>query len=472
MKEFLFESTFDQFNYGPVEVTSGVFAAGPVLTGAALRRDDELDLILEFRTRQWKKSQPQRYPAGTVRPADEVIEFRHRAGWTGTAHGVVEHDTVSSSTAAGEPETVETFSVRSVEIDYQRQIRPSYVIEWVLNLPDGLIWKEPVRFSGTEILTKAVGTGTAEIRMTRSLQSSGGNQALHLRVAETDLYVMKTIERDDDVRSAGQIVYQGCPDQVFRQRVRTCLSFILGKPIIYLGYTEYCSDWLPTLTQSVNAFSIGGAAFRLHALPPYPINQAQFANVIDQEHVGGVVDALLKKYDAIKFDELSWSYWYAMCAPLHAAAVHFGSLIEQLQNNSGKVIEIRRSLLEADTWGALNGIILDWLKSSSIDPDILSILRGKVSGLNQAPADVVLRRVLETLGLSTSDAETRAWKQRNVAAHGGISDNSVELILNSKILRLLFHRLLAGITYCSDRYIDYYNLGHPVRALAEAVPGR
>jgi hypothetical protein len=207
-------------------------------------------------------------------------------------------------------------------------------------------------------------------------------------------------------------------------------------------------------------------------LPPYPINQAQFANVIDQEHVGGVVDALLKKYDAIKFDELSWSYWYAMCAPLHAAAVHFGSLIEQLQNNSGKVIEIRRSLLEADTWGALNGIILDWLKSSSIDPDRLSILRGKVSGLNQAPADVVLRRVLETLGLSTSDAETRAWKQRNVAAHGGISDNSVELILNSKILRLLFHRLLAGITYCSDRYIDYYNLGHPVRALAEAVPGR
>jgi hypothetical protein len=215
MKEFLFESTFDQFNYGPVEVTSGVFAAGPVLTGAALRRDDELDLILEFRTRQWKKSQPQRYPAGTVRPADEVIEFRHRAGWTGTAHGVVEHDTVSSSTAAGEPETVETFSVRSVEIDYQRQIRPSYVIEWVLNLPDGLIWKEPVRFSGTEILTKAVGTGTAEIRMTRSLQSSGGNQALHLRVAETDLYVMKTIERDDDVRSAGQSCTKAVPIRFF-----------------------------------------------------------------------------------------------------------------------------------------------------------------------------------------------------------------------------------------------------------------
>ncbi len=54
----------------------------------------------------------------------------------------------------------------------------------------------------------------------------------------------------------------------------------------------------------------------------------------------------------------------------------------------------------------------------------------------------------------------------------GISENPGELILNSKILKLLFHRMVAGITGCSDRYVDYYNLGHPVRALTEAVPGR
>jgi len=42
-----------------------------------------------------------------------------------------------------------------------------------------------------------------------------------------------------------------------------------------------------------------------------------------------------------------------MCAPVHAAAVHFGSLIEQLQNNSNNVIEVRKSLLETDAWSGL-----------------------------------------------------------------------------------------------------------------------
>ncbi len=54
----------------------------------------------------------------------------------------------------------------------------------------------------------------------------------------------------------------------------------------------------------------------------------------------------------------------------------------------------------------------------------------------------------------------------------GAADFAVDRSAPSKILRLLFHRMLAGITYCSDQYIDYYNLGHPVRAVIEAVPGR
>jgi hypothetical protein len=158
--------------------------------------------------------------------------------------------------------------------------------------------------------------------------------------------------------------------------------------------------------------------------------------------------------------------------PAPHPAVHFGSLIEQLQRNSTKVIEVRKSLLETDTWEGLKGVIQQWMQTAIIDPELRKILEGKVSSLNQAPQSLVLRRLLEAMGLATSDVEIKAWKHRNMAAHGGISDQPIELILNSKILRLLFHRMLAGITYCSDRYIDYYNLGHPIRAVVEMVPGR
>jgi len=196
MKEFLFETIADYFHDGLVALTKGDFVTTP-MTGAALRRNQELDLILELKSRE-RKDKPERYPAGTVRSAEEVIEFRHMAGWIGIARGVVERDTHSSTNRAGEVETVDTYSAQSFEIDFQREVHPSFTMEWVLNLPDGIVWTEPVRFSGVETLTKIVGSGDAEIRMTRSFESHGGNQSLHLRISEIDLYVMRSSGRDDD----------------------------------------------------------------------------------------------------------------------------------------------------------------------------------------------------------------------------------------------------------------------------------
>jgi hypothetical protein len=240
MKEFFSETITDYFQGGLVTVSKGDFVTTPV-TGVVLNRNEELDLILELKSRT-RTDKRERYPAGTVRSADEVIEFCHVAGWIGVARGVIERDTHSSTNSAGETETAETYSAHSFEIDLQREARPSYTIEWVLNLPGQIMWTEPVRFSAVETFTKIVGSGDAEIRMEKSLESGGGNQSLHLRIGGFDLHIMQSIDRDDEKRKAGQIVYRGCPDQAFRDKVRTCLSFIIGKPIVYprecrvLGY--------------------------------------------------------------------------------------------------------------------------------------------------------------------------------------------------------------------------------------------
>lgn len=420
MREFLCESIIDAFNDGLVAVTKGDFVRTPV-TGVTLRRNDELDLIFELTSRGWSEDRPERYSAGTVRAADEVIEFRHATGWAGAARGVIERGTRSRSKRTAEPETIETYSVHSVELNLQRQVQPSHVIEWISNIPDGFIWTEPVRFNVVETVTKSVGFGDGEICMTGSSKSGGRNRALHLRVSGVDLYVMRSMEPEKKDKNAGQIAYRTCPDQAFRDKVRTCLSFALGKPIVYLGHTEYCGEWIPTFMRSVDAFTVDGAVFRLHDLPPYPINKARYANVIDQNLVNDVVNALFEKFNAIKFNALAWSYWHAMCAPLHAAAIHFGSLIEQLQNNSNSVIKTPRGkLLDDETWRSLSCAILHWLQAANVDPDIRPILKGKISSLNQTPQNLVLKRLLDTLGQKTSDVEMKAWRHRNMAAHGGI----------------------------------------------------
>jgi hypothetical protein len=470
MREFLSESIIDYFNDGHVSVTKNDFIQTPV-TGVSLRRNDALDLIFEFTSRGSIKEKPERYPSGTVRSVDEMIEFRHSAGWVGAARGMIELGDRSSGT--GEIQTVQTYSAHTVELDFQRRVQPSYVIEWISNVPEGFIWTEPVRFRVVETSTKSVGSGDGEIRMSASSESGGGNKALHLRLAGVDLYVMRSIDKNDNDKKSGQIVYRGCPDQAFRDKARTCVSFVLGKPIVYLGHTEYCSDWIPTFMRSVDAFSLDGAVFKLPDLPPYPISLPGRSNVIDHKVVTDLASSLFENFDAIKFNEVSWSYWYAVCAPVHAAAVHFGSLIEQLQNNYNKSAGATRGkLLDSETWSSLNSTIQHWLKTAQIDPDIRPILEGKISSLNQAPPSLILERLLDALGLAISNVETKAWKHRNMSAHGGISDSPIEVILNSKILRILFHRMLAGVTRCSERYIDYYNLGHPTRILSEAVPGR
>ena len=402
-----------------------------------------------------------------------MIQFRHAAGWIGAARGVIARGYHSQSNSGDEPETVETFSAHSVEWNFQRKIDPAYVVEWIANVPQGFIWTEPVRFEVTRTSTKSIGSGDAGIRMTGSSRSTGGSRALHIRASEFDLYVMNSIDGENDSRRSGQIVYRGSPDQTFRDKVRTCLSFVLGRPLVYLGYTAYCPEWIPTFMKSIDGFSIDGAVFKLHALPPFPINEGRYANIIDQDLVSVIVNALLMKFDEIKFNELSWAYWYAVCAPVHATAIHFGGVIEQLQKNAGNLISpTRGKLLDDETWRSLNGVISQWLKTAKLESDIKNILAGKISSLDRAPADLVLKRLLDAMGMQVGDTETKAWRQRNKAAHGGMSGNHVETILNGKLLKILFHRLLAGVTYCSDRYIDYYNMGFPIRSLSDFIPER
>lgn len=471
MDKHFYESIFEDFNIPGFTTKNSNFITQSI-TLARLSRDEDLDLIVELTSAGWSKDRPERYPAGTVRAVEDVIEFVHPAGWMGKANGVIERRTRSFSKPDGTSETIETYSAHSVELDFRRETRPSHVIEWICNVPDRFIWTDPVSLEVIETTKRTIGSGASAIAMQRSARSGGAPNALYLQIESVNLYLMHADNKADYGRKNGQIVYGTCPDQNFRDKIRACLSFVLGKPIIYLGHTEYCEDWQPTFMKSVDALSLDGAAFKVPDLPPYPVN-GKYANMIDGSAVNQIVNALLEKYEAIKFNEISWSYWHAVCAPLHTGAISFGSLIEQLQNNSHAIVPGGNGrLLDDQTWKALQHAILEWISTAVIPEEIKPVLKSKTSSLNQAPQNLILKRMLQALGLKTSEVELSAWRHRNIAAHGGFSDNPIELILNSKLLRIFFHRMLAGITKCSDRYIDYYSLGHPVRSLAESVPGR
>jgi hypothetical protein len=471
MDYFQNEGIFSLFTAGLVSSVSGG-PANQSISGVTVCRDNDLELRIELTTPGWVTDRSSGFQPGEVRTATEELHFEHIEGSRSIARGVIYRGIRSSSGVSKPTETVWTYTAHSLELDFRRAELPVHTIEWVGNVPRGFIWSGRTSAEENSVYTQRIGNGEATVTMTHTGRSAGSTSALHLRIDGVDLYLLQA-ETRDQCRQPGRIVYKGCHSEEIRKRIRLCLSFALGLPLVYYGHTDYSFDWHPTFMKAYDAMSIGGAMFALHDLPPYPINDRRYANVLDGSAVNQIINSLYAKYDELRFNELSWAYWYAVCAPVHTAAVHFGGLIEQLQKSAAVPFRTdRKGLLDEATWRDLLTAIRAKMAAMDLPNDIRPVLHNKVGSLNQLPQNLALKRLLDRLGLRIGTAELDAWKHRNMAAHGSISEDAVEVILNAKLLKLLFHRLLAAVTFCSDRYIDYYNLDFPVRPIVEGVPLR
>lgn len=225
--------------------------------------------------------------------------------------------------------------------------------------------------------------------------------------------------------------------------------------------------------KSYSPYSYGGKAFDLLDFPPYPVNEINTRNVIEETRFSRTVDALYSHYDDLDFEGLSWTYWHGVCTAVSMSAVYFGGLIEQLQRSSKKIISIRENvLIKTEEWNSIRIQLLNIISSSQIELSAANVMRNKIANLNQLPPTMALDRLQQSLGLEISEAEKLAWKHRNSAAHGTVRRDHDAVILNTRLLRLMFHRLLAALTNCSDTYIDYYNLGFPLRGVKDEIPAR
>jgi hypothetical protein len=65
---------------------------------------------------------------------------------------------------------------------------------------------------------------------------------------------------------------------------------------------------------------------------PVPLGD-KYENEIGHVRFSRLVNSLYSNYEVCDFDHVSWSYWHAVCAPIHIAAVHYGASIEALQNS-------------------------------------------------------------------------------------------------------------------------------------------
>lgn len=441
-----------------------------------LVRDDERDLVLETFAVGETRNAAVEHPPGTVRRNLETARFESEVGVSAVAHGLSRRNQTRTRDADGRPECREVWSVQRLEVTCRANGTAAYTIDWLENLDDFGHWMgEMIKTQSHEPQTRTIGSGDRAIVLrTKGLQQdSHRHAALELEIGGVQLFLCSEEKMPGRVQP-GYILYRGAPDVEFRKRIRNVLGFCIGSGLIYLGSTvlNARSQVLSTVAVSGNPF--GDRIFAIGQRPPARLG-TRYEYEVDQRELSRIAVAIYDHYDELDFGALSWAYWHAACAPVHMAAGHYGAAIEALRTAyakshpnpaRGRIIQDK-----AKAQKAVRGMT-DALAGLELDEETHQRLLNKVSNLNSASGALVAERIMDELNLPLGPDERAAWLRRNDAAHGKppSEDEIVQLIRDTKLLRLVLHRLVLRISGASATYIDDYTVGHAVRPLAQPVP--
>jgi hypothetical protein len=445
----------------------------------SIRREKDLDLVLETTVigPVTKSSIPVR-PAGTVWQPDDKVEFVSLSGITCVAHGVYVYSTKSNSRRDGPSDTTQTSNCRCITMDYKSEAASAYTIEWLENVRvSSHVWiGSSIKDEKDIVETRVIGSEPDAIKLSdESRPFSSSSLALKLNIGEHVLYLCGADKETQSQQSKpGYIIYVGNPVEDIRLKIRNVLSFCLGYHLEYLGFIvlDEKSDMI-SMT-AVTALEIGARALEMHSPMPAPLGE-RFQQEVNQSNLSKMASAIYAKYDELKFGSLSWAYWHAICAPAHMAAAHFGATIEAIQRayRESHPEKFTAKLIDQKSkWNEIRAGLEKVIKDSRLPADRAEIFINKINNLNEMTSRMVSDKVMAEIGISLNGVETDAWKRRNTAAHGGeISQESMlRNIRETKLLRLIFHRILLKLTGASDTYNDDFTIGHPVRPLSESVP--
>jgi len=441
----------------------------------SLRRDENLCLILETELPPNATSVAVDHPPGTVRMSTERVLLRNIGGIDAELIGVIPFSLKSNTVGLTERARHELARVQVARTHDTNGEPAAYIIDWLENLPSSpFIWPASSQVVSTTHSRRAIGLddGITITRENEGFRSS--KNAAKLTVEGRTFYVcaLDGDERTETIRP-GCIVFDGTPDDAFRKKVRTALSFALGLYLVDLGSTHYDGNWRVVSTLARSAYSLGRRAFDMGPEQMAPLGP-RYLNELNHAQLNRAITALFRAYDELDLANLSWAYWHACAATVHIAPAHFGAAIEALQNAyiKSQPCIVAKAWTRPAVWKALRANMATAIDGTEISEQAKAALKAKLAMLNDVDQPSRLKALMAAIGLELGGNEDAAWRRRNKAAHGVPIPEGQELaaIRDMKLLKGLFGRLLLRITNAADEYIDYASPDFEYRSLASAPP--
>jgi hypothetical protein len=455
-----------------------VVEPGPLHTpieSFSIRRDEKLRLILETEVPPNAISAAVVHPPGTVRMSSERVLLRNIGGVDAELTGVIPFSLKSNTVGLTEKARRERAQVHSARTNYAGDGPAAYTIDWLENLPSSpSVWPASSRVVSTTQSSRGIALDDGITITQESERFRSSNNAAKLTVEGWTFYIC-ALDREDQAGAIkpGCIVFDGTPDDAFRKKVRTALSFALGLFLVDLGTTHYASNWHIVSTLARSPYSLGRRAFDMGPEQLAPLGP-RYQNELNPAQLTRAITALVGAFEELDLANLSWAYWHACAATPHIAPAHFGAAIEALQT---AYIKSRPGIV-AETWApraiwkGLRANMAAAIEGAEITEQAKAALKVKLGTLNTVDQRPRLKAVMAAIGLQLGSDEDAAWRRRNKAAHGTPVAEGEELaaIRDMKLLKGLFGRLLLRITNAADQYIDYTSPHFEYRSLASAPP--
>jgi len=267
----------------------------------------------------------------------------------------------------------------------------------------------------------------------------------------------------------------GIPDADDREAIANILSFLMGRPLVGVGYTAF-----DRRGHAVEQVAISPPASNLVAMCKKP---EQPPINLDQRKPPSIFEGLLRKMvpcylaisEELNIDEVLWGYWLADQLPLGTDLPVFATSIEILMNawyKSKKSKSKGTYMLKAE----FDKLLKDEFKA----------IKAKLEGVEYG--DRILSRMCNTfqmgvnerfdfffeeIGLPVGECERKAIKARNRVAHAspGLLDERAydDMVNNALAYRTLFNRILLKIMGYGGSYVDLSALGWPERPLDQPI---
>lgn len=430
-----------------------------------IKRDTNLKLILETTSSLDAKSSADSIPVGMVYTNNNKVVLKNKlTNRTFILTGVTPF---SSSISFDDGIRRESSLINSIESTLETLIETKYLIEFVSNMDmKNFILSDQISIKQSVVDTINID----KVHFSDTVAHGMNSRACIVnKIEDFSFYICRYKHNNQDYQ---YILYEKIVSEEKRIKIRDCISFIIGKPIIYLGYCTYSEDSKMVFFQLKSGYDYNGA-FTLEELPP-TILSSNMSNIIDSSMFNSLLNSLYNNYETYYFQHLFWMYWHASTSHFYSASVQFGSCIESLQNSYLEKNSNSKIIESEEIWKSFRDSSKKLIAKLDIDKNEQELLSNKIDNLNLLPQQKQLEKLFNILEIELTCLESRTWKQRNIPAHGKQIENNIEYIRGVKILKTLFNRLVLKITNASKFYFDYYSIGNEksyrLRLLKDGIP--